>query len=193
MRGNACVVFPLSSSPTAFLFEIQEVVDSVVNSRKLWFFKNPCGYLRYRLLPTGYKSHQNAVHGPAPFFSSFQQGYRSLQLLAHLNDREFSKQKGYFSDSLSVVNLQRKSWIIIKTYFQIKFISSVSTKCQKTEPKSKNPIKFADIHRSDALIKVRSIKFNLDAVVSGSCFELMLSMKEHTTTDREIISRKIFI
>ena len=32
-----------------------------------------------------------------------------------------------------------------------------------------------------------------DGLVSGSCFELMLSMKEHTTTDREIISRKIFI
>ena len=53
------------------------------------------------------KSHQNAVHNPAPFILSFQLGYRSLQLLAHLNDREFSKQKQYFSDSLSVVNLQR--------------------------------------------------------------------------------------
>ena len=39
----------------AFFFVIQEVVDSVVNSRKLWFFKNPCGHLRYRLLPTGYE------------------------------------------------------------------------------------------------------------------------------------------
>ena len=51
--------------------------------------------------------------------------------------------------------------------------------------KSKNPIKLADIRRSD-VCNVTSIKFNLDAVVSGSCFELMLSMKEHTTTDREI-------
>ena len=37
------------------------------------------------------KSHQNAVHSPALFISSFQLGYRSLQLLAHLNDRESSK------------------------------------------------------------------------------------------------------
>ena len=42
------------------------------------------------------KSHQNAVHSPvkidsAPLMSSFQLSYRSLQLLAHLNDREFSK------------------------------------------------------------------------------------------------------
>ena len=80
-----------------------------------------------------------------------------------------------------------------KNILSNKFISCVSKKCPKTEPKSKNPIKFADIHRRDAWIKVRSIKFNLDAAVSGSCFELMLSMKEHTTTDREIISRKMFI
>ena len=42
------------------------------------------------------KSHQNAVHSrvkidSAPLMSSFQLSYRSLQLLAHLNDREFSK------------------------------------------------------------------------------------------------------
>ena len=42
------------------------------------------------------KSHQNVVHSPvkidsAPLMSSFQLSYRSLQLLAHLNDREFSK------------------------------------------------------------------------------------------------------
>ena len=40
---------------------------------------------------------------------------------------------------------------------------------------------------------MRTIKFNSDAVVLRSCLELMLSMKEHTTTDREIISRKICI
>ena len=38
---------------------------------------------------------------------------------------------------------------------------------------------------------VRSIKFSLDAVVSGLCFEVMLSMKEKATTDREIISGSI--
>ena len=38
-------------------------------------------------------------------------------------------------------------------------------KCAETECKSKNPIKFADIHRSDAcVINVRSIKFNLHAL-----------------------------
>ena len=40
---------------------------------------------------------------------------------------------------------------------------------------------------------MRTIKFNSDAVVLGSCFEQMLSMKEHTTTAREIVSRKIVI
>ena len=39
---------------------------------------------------------------------------------------------------------------------------------------------------------VRSIKFSLDAVVSGLCFKLMLSMKEQATTEREIISRNIY-
>ena len=42
------------------------------------------------------ESHQNVVHSPvkidsAPLMSSFQLSYRSLQLLAHLNDRDFSK------------------------------------------------------------------------------------------------------
>ena len=42
------------------------------------------------------KSHQNVIHSPvkidsAPSISSFQLSYRSLQLLTHLNDREFSK------------------------------------------------------------------------------------------------------
>ena len=138
------------------------------------------------------KSHQNAVHSPAPFISSFQLGYRSLQLLAHLNDREFSKLKQYFSDSLSVVNLQRKSCTIRKTYFQIKFISCVSKKCPKTEPKNKNPIKFADIHRSDAWIKVRSIKFNLDAVVLGSWFEYNV-INERTHNNRQKLFREEFL
>ena len=37
--------------------------------RKLWFFKNPCGYLRDRLLPTHFqlKSHQNVVSLLSPF------------------------------------------------------------------------------------------------------------------------------
>ena len=52
-------------------------------------------------------------------------------------------------------------------------------------------MKFTNIRKSDAC-NVRSItqcKFNLDAAVSGLCFEqLMLSMKEHTTSNREIIS-----
>ena len=34
-------------------------------------------------------------------------------------------------------------------------------KCPKTEAKSKNPIKFVDIHRNNACINVGSIKFNL--------------------------------
>ena len=57
---------------------------------------------------------------------------------------------------------------------------------------SKNSTKFADI-LAEVMQCEKYLKFNLDAVVlsSGSCFELMLSMKEHrTTTDREIISRK---
>ena len=40
------------------------------------------------------KSHQNVVHSPVKIDSAplmFQLSYRSLQLLAHLNDREFSK------------------------------------------------------------------------------------------------------
>ena len=42
------------------------------------------------------KNHQNLIHSPvkidsAPSISSFQLSYRSLQLLTHLNDREFSK------------------------------------------------------------------------------------------------------
>ena len=42
------------------------------------------------------KSHQNVIHSPvkidsAPSISSFQLSYWSLQLLTHLNDREFSK------------------------------------------------------------------------------------------------------
>ena len=77
----------------ALRFEIQDVVDSVVNSRKLWFLKNSCGYLRDRLLPTGYeKSPECPVNiDSAPSISSFQLSYRSLQLLAYLNDLEFSK------------------------------------------------------------------------------------------------------
>ena len=79
--------------------------------------------------------------------------------------------------TLCVVNLERKSWLIGKTYFQIKFIGCVSKDAQEL-PKYKNPIKFPVICRSDAC-NVRSIKFNLGAV-PASCFELSLSMKEHT-------------
>ena len=48
-------------------------------------FSNPCGYLRDRLLPTGFESHQNVIHSPmkiytAPSISSFQLSYRSLPL-----------------------------------------------------------------------------------------------------------------
>ena len=78
------------------LFEIQDVVDSVVNGRKLWFFKNPCGYCAIDFCRPAMKSHQNAVHSPdgidsAPLISSCQLSCRSLPLLAYLNDREFSK------------------------------------------------------------------------------------------------------
>lgn len=49
-------------------------------------------------------------------------------------------------------------------------------------------MKFTNIRKSDAC-DVRSIKCNLmDAAVSRLCIEQMLSMKEHTTTNREIIS-----
>ena len=52
-------------------------------------------------------------------------------------------------------------------------------------------MKFTNICKSDAC-NVRSItqcKCNLDAAVSGLCIEqLMLSVEEHTTTNREIIS-----
>ena len=75
----------------AFLFEIQEVVDSVVNSTKLWFLKTRVDICGIDFCQPAMKGHQNAVHSPAPFISSFQLGYRSLQLSAHLNDREFSK------------------------------------------------------------------------------------------------------
>lgn len=44
-------------------------------------------------------------------------------------------------------------------------------------------MKFIDIRKSDAC-SVRSSKFNLGAAVSGLCFQLMLLMKEHTTTNR---------
>ena len=40
----------------ALLFEIKNVVD-VVNSRKLCFFKKPCGYLRDRMWPTVFHSN----------------------------------------------------------------------------------------------------------------------------------------
>ena len=51
-------------------------------------------------------------------------------------------------------------------------------------------MKFTNIRKSDAC-DVRSIKCNLDAAVSRLCIEQMLSMKEHTTTNREIISWKM--
>ena len=63
--------------------------------------------------------------------------------------------------TLCVVNLECKSGIIRKTYSQIRFHLLRIKKCPKTEPKSKNPIKFANVHRSDACINVGSIKFNL--------------------------------
>ena len=60
--------------------------------------------------------------------------------------------------------------IISKTYFQIKFISCVSKRAYT--------YKFTDIsRRSDACnvtLNVSSIKVNLDAIVSRSCFEPML-------------------
>ena len=35
-------------------------------------FSNPCGYLRDRLLPTGFESHQNVIHSPMKIdFCSF--------------------------------------------------------------------------------------------------------------------------
>ena len=75
----------------ALLFEIQDNVDSVVNSKKLCV--DICGI---DFCCPAMKSHQNVVHSPvmidsAPLMSSFQLSYRSLQLLAHLKDREFSK------------------------------------------------------------------------------------------------------
>ena len=48
------------------------------------------------------------------------------------------------------------------------------------------------MHRRDAWIKVRSIKFNLDAAVSGSCFQVMLSMKENTTTNRNYFAKNFY-
>ena len=62
-----------------------------------------------------------------------------------------------------------------KSILSIKFIICVSKNAQKLNLKV-NPIKFADIHRSYRCINVRSIKVKLDAVVSGSWFELMLSI-----------------
>ena len=73
--------------------------------------------------------------------------------------------------------------IISKTYFQKKFINCIS----KSTPK------FTDIScRSDAC-DVSSIKVNLVALVSRSCFEPMLGMNKHKTIDREIISWKIVL
>ena len=112
------------------------------------------------------KSHQDAVHNPvridsAPLISSRQLSCRSLPLLAHLNDREFSKWKQYFSDPLSVVNLQSEQILNNqKNILSNKIHQLRIEKCPKTGPKSKNPTKFADIHRSDAWINGRSIKFN---------------------------------
>ena len=59
--------------------------------------------------------------------------------------------------TLCVVNLECKSWIIRKIHFQINFISYKNQEPTKTEPKSKNPLKFADIRISD-VCNVRSIK-----------------------------------
>ena len=51
--------------------------------------------------------------------------------------------------------------IISKTYFQIKFISCVSESAHK----------LTDICRKSGACNVSSIKVNLDAIVSRSCFE----------------------
>ena len=56
----------------------------------------------------------------------------------------------------------------------------------KSEPKSKNPLKFADIRKND-VCNMRSIKLHeIDDVVSGSCFELMLSMIKHNCYLRNV-------
>ena len=86
---------------------------------------------------------------------------------------------------LFVVNLDLKSWIIRKIILSNKIHWLRIKKCPETESKSKNPIKFADIYRSDACINVRSINFQLACVVSGSCFELML-INERTHNNRQI-------
>lgn len=49
-------------------------------------------------------------------------------------------------------------------------------------------MKFIDIRKSDAC-SVRSSKFNLGAAVSGLCFQLMLLMKEHTTTNKLFLEK----
>ena len=53
-------------------------------------------------------------------------------------------------------------------------------------------MKFTNIHKSDAC-NVRSIKFKLDAAVSGLCFEQMLSMKEHLTKTEKLFLEKFHL
>ena len=83
--------------------------------------------------------------------------------------------------------------MIRKTIFSNKIHKLRIKKCPETESKIKNPIKFADIHRSDACINVRIIKFNLYCVVSGSCFELMLiNERTHNNRQRNYFSKNVY-
>ena len=71
----------------------------------------------------------------------------------------YSLPKRYLIVTLCVVNLVCKSWIIRKTYFQIKFI-----KCPKTEPTGKNSTKFADI-----LVEVMRAMWKVFKIQLGCC------------------------
>ena len=86
--------------------------------------------------------------------------------------------QGPTGESLAMFpNFRRESSIIRKTRFQIIFISCESKSSQKLNLKEK--------------ILYNSPTFTEDDL--ETCFELMLSLKNtHTTTDREIISRKLF-
>ena len=93
--------------------------------------------------------HQNVIRSPvkiysAPSIPSFQLSYRSLKLFSHLN------------------RFKRPRIFKVKIILSNKIHQLRIERCRtKAEPKSKNPIQFADIYRSYECIINDNINFHL--------------------------------
>ena len=154
-NAHACVTF------LKFKDDVNVVSRKQAGSKRFWSLTTLVDICRIDFYRPAWKSYQNVIHSPMKIYtalsiSSFQLSYRSLSL---------ANFQGKHNIDPCVVKLDLKSWIIRKTILSNKIHKLRIKKCQETESKSKNPMKFADIHRSDAcIINVRSIKFNLHAL-----------------------------